>query len=287
MTRETILVEASEGVATITLNRPQRLNAYTAQMGAELFDELRRFDEDDTVRAIIVTGAGRGFCAGADLERGGETFAGERTWGEPGKLEARVQPWSMRKPVICAINGPAVGIGATLPLWWDIRLASDQARIGFVFTRRGIVPEANSTWLLPRLIGMSRAMELMITGRILSAPEALEYGVVSRVVPHAELLATAREMALDIARNTAPVSVALVKRMLWHQLAEPDPRAAKAYEDALFFWSGKQPDAAEGVTAFLEKRAPRWTMSPTRHLPDEPLDDERSRGEPGPATHGP
>src|SRR5262249_33877692 len=159
----------------------------------ELFGAIDELDRSDEVRAIVITGAGRAFCAGADLAAGGATFAGGAdTWAKARALEAKVRPWKLRTPIIAAINGPAVGIGATLPLRWDTRLAPARARLGFVFPRRGIVPEANSTWILPRLIGFSRAMELLVTGRILSATEALEQGLVSRVVPHDELLAAAR-----------------------------------------------------------------------------------------------
>ncbi len=265
---ETLELETGEGIATLTLSRPDRLNAYTVEMGVELFRTLGELDRDDRVRAIVITGAGRAFCAGADLAAGGATFAGERSWEAAGRYEAQVRPWNMRTPVIAAINGPAVGIGATLPLQWDIRLASERAKIGFVFTRRGIIPEAGSTWILPRLVGMSKALELLVTGRILGAEEALDYGLVSRVLPHDDLLPAARELALDIARNTAPVSVAITRRLLWRQLLEPDPLAGKALEDELFEWVGKQPDAAEGVRSFLEKREPRWSMSPTRDLPE-------------------
>ncbi len=218
---------------------------------------------------MIVTGAGRAFCAGADLGAGGATFAGERPWERAAALEAKVRPWNMNTPVIVAINGPAVGVGATLPLSWDIRIASERAKLGFVFTRRGIMPEANSTWLLPRLIGAAKALDLLISGRILSAVEALEYGLVSRVVPHETLLEEALRIARDIAENTAPVSVAVTKRLVWRQLFELDPRAAKKEEDLLFHWIGKQADAAEGVTSFLEKRAPDWKLKKSSDLPPE------------------
>lgn len=269
---ETLELEVGEGIATITLSRRDRLNAYTVGMGVELFRTLGELDHDDAVRAIVVTGAGRAFCAGADLAEGGDTFAGERTWDEAGRYESKVRPWNMRTPVIAAINGPAVGIGATLPLHWDIRIASDRARIGFVFTRRGIIPEAHSTWILPRLIGMSKALELLISGRIVDADEARDYGLVSRVVPHDKLMPAVRELALDIAKNTAPVSVAVTRRLLWRQLLQPDPLAGKLLEDELFEWIGKQPDAAEGVNAFLDKREPRWSMSATRDLPESIAD---------------
>lgn len=263
----TLRVEVKDRVATITLDRPDRLNAYTVEMGVELFGTLVELDADDGVRAIVITGAGRGFCAGADLAGGGSTFAGENTWERAAELEARVRPWNMRTPVIAAINGPAVGIGATLPLHWDIRIASERARIGFVFVRRGITPEAASTWILPRLVGMSRALDLMITGRILDARETLEYGLVSRVVAHEDLLASALATARDIATNSAPLAVAVTRRLLWRQMLSSDPAAAKAYEDELFRWIGKQPDAAEGVNAFLEKREPRWSMSAAHDVP--------------------
>src|SRR6266705_1849939 len=203
-----ILLEVSEGVALVTLNRPERLNAYTPTMGHELAEAFAACDADDAVRAIVVTGAGRGFCAGADLARGGASFdrdaAAEYERGTPAdepwrKPRRAVAAWDVRKPIIAAINGAAVGVGATLPMQWDIRIAAESARIGFVFVRRGVVPEALSTWTLPRLVGMSRAAELLLTGRMLSAREALEFGLVSRVVPDPELLPTARAMAAEIA----------------------------------------------------------------------------------------
>ncbi len=268
MAHETIRTEVKDSVGTIWLSREERLNAYTAQMGAELFGQMHEWDMDDSVRAIVITGTGRAFCAGADLSSGGDTFAVDGKWEAARANEIKVQPWNMRTPVIAAINGAAVGIGATLPLQWDIRIASDKAKIGFVFTRRGILPEAHSTWILPRLVGMSRAMELLITGRILPAQECLEFGIVSRVVPHDDLLDEAQALGREIATQTAPVSVAIVKRLLWRQILELDPTKGKAIEDELFFWSGKQPDAAEGVSSFLEKRAPQWKMSAARDLPD-------------------
>lgn len=271
---KTLRVEVERQVATITLHRPERLNAYTVQMGAELFRTLHELDVSDEVRAIVVTGAGRAFCAGMDLQGGGDSFAVEGQFAETRRLERAVLPWNMNTPVIAAINGPAVGIGATLPLWWDIRLAAESARIGFVFTRRGITPELNSTWILPRLIGMSRAMEVLLTGRILSAAEALALGIVSRVIPDSELLSEAQALGRDIAEHAAPVSVAITRRLLWRQLQDMDPVRAKAREDELFAWCGRQPDAAEGIISFLEKRPPRWTMSAARDVPSALLDDE-------------
>jgi enoyl-CoA hydratase/carnithine racemase len=258
---ETIRIEESDGVATITLSRPNRLNAYTVGMGVELFGALHELDARDDVRAIVVTGEGRAFCAGADLDSDGSTFARERAWQAARELEEKTRPWNLHTPIIAAINGPAVGIGATLPLQWDIRIASERAKIGFVFTRRGISPEAHSTWILPRLIGAAKALDLLLTGRIVSAAEALELGIVSRVVPHDQLLEVAQGTGRDIARNTAPASVALTKQLVWRQLMQSDAEAAKRLEDAVFEWVGKQPDAREGVTSFLEKRAPAWTLS--------------------------
>jgi enoyl-CoA hydratase/carnithine racemase len=269
MNHQTIRTRVEGAVAVITLHRPERLNAYTAEMGAELFSAIEAYDRDDDIRAIVITGEGRAFCAGADLAAGGSTFAGDDTWRRAGDIEKKIRPWNRRKPIIAAINGPAVGIGATLPLHWDIRLASDRARIGFVFTRRGIVPEANSTWLLPRLVGVSQATEMLITGRIMDAEECLRRGLVSRVIPHEQLMDEAMALANEIATHTAPLAVAATRRLLWRQVLEDDPRRGRLLEDKIFHWSGKTPDAAEGVTAFLEKRSPKWSGKPSRDLPPE------------------
>jgi enoyl-CoA hydratase/carnithine racemase len=276
MSYSEILLDVADGVALVTLNRPERLNAYTPTMGRELGEAFAACDVDDGVRAIVVTGAGRGFCAGADLARGEGSFdraasaeyhapPPDRPWEKPHRP---VAPWDVRKPIIAAINGPAVGVGATLPMQWDIRLAGESARIGFVFVRRGVVPEALSTWTVPRLVGMARAAELLLTGRILSAREALEWGLVSRVVPDAELVPTARALALEIARETAPVSVAITKWLLWGMLNETDLARADDLDARAFWWSGTQPDAGEGIRAFLEKRSPRWGMRPSADMPE-------------------
>src|ERR1700740_1129816 len=224
---EQIATDLSERILTITLNRPERLNAWTATMCRELIDTFDRADADDDVAAIIITGAGRGFCAGADLEAGGDPVnarpvgaTDELPGDNGGQFTLRV--FNSLKPVIAAVNGPAVGVGATMTLPMDLRLASEQARMGFVFARRGIVPEACSSWFLPRIVGVSRAMEWVATGRVFDAQEALAAGLVRSVHPPEQLLGAARELAREIVDNAAPVSVALSRRMLWRMLgADP------------------------------------------------------------------
>ena len=266
MVHENILVDVKDGVAKITLNRPEKLNAFNVGMGAELTASFAEFDDNDEVRVIVVTGAGRAFCAGADLSTGGKTFdRTERPRPEPPRNFVR--PWNIKKPIIAAINGPAVGVGITLPMQWDIRVAAESARIGFVFVRRGVVPEALSTWTMPRMIGLARANELLLTGRIIGAREALEFGIVSHVWPDNEFMAKTMEMARDIAENTAPVSVAITKRLIYGLLAEPEAEKASQVDSRAFVWAGKQPDAYEGVTSFLEKRKPNWKMKPSKDFP--------------------
>ncbi len=273
MDYEQITTELSDHVLTITLNRPERLNAFTAAMGEELRAAFDQADADDDVRAVIVTGAGRGFCAGADLERGGETFT-KREHEDPdsvprdggGRLTLRI--FDSTKPVIAAINGPAVGVGATMTLPMDVRLASDTARIGFVFVRRGIVPEACSSWFLPRVVGISRAMEWVATGRVFDAEEALEGGLVRSVHPADELLDAARALAREIADNAAPVSVALARRMMWRMLGAEHPMLAHRADSRGMYYRGRSADAAEGITAFLEKREASFPDSVGDGLPD-------------------
>ena len=273
MSYEQITTEAADGVLTITLNRPDRLNAWTPTMGAELIAAFDAADGDDAVRAIIVTGAGRGFCAGADLQAGGSTFDWrERQDGDAvprdggGQFTLRV--FDCTKPVIAAINGPAVGVGATMTLPMDIRLAADSARVGFVFARRGIVPEACSSWFLPRVVGISRAMEWVATGRVFSAQEALEGGLVRSLHPQDELLDAARAIAREIADNTAAVSVALARRMMWRMLGAEHPMLAHRADSRGMFARGQSADAAEGITSFLEKRPPRFPDRVSDGLPD-------------------
>jgi enoyl-CoA hydratase/carnithine racemase len=270
---EQILYEVEEGVLTITLNRPERLNAWTPTMQAELIEAFDRADADDDVRAIVVTGAGRGYCAGADLQQGGSTFDWrERQAGEEiprdggGRFTLRV--FDCTKPVIAAINGPAVGVGATMTLPMDVRLAAEDARMGFVFTRRGIVPEACSSWFLPRLVGISQAMEWVATGRVFDAQEALSGGLVRSVHPGAELLDAARALAAEIAENTAPVSVALARRLLWTMLGAGHPMAAHRADSRGMFLRGQSADAQEGVTSFLEKRPASYPDRVSDGLPE-------------------
>ncbi len=272
MPYETLLTELEEGVLTVTLNRPDRLNAFTTQMMLDLLALADQVDGDDAVRAVIVTGAGRGFCAGADLGGGGGTFdaSGARPQGVPrdggGRVTTRL--YESTKPWIAAINGPAVGVGATMTLPMDVRIASETAKFGFVFARRGIVPEAASSWFLPRAVGISRAMEWVATGRVFSAAEALEGGLVSRVLPADELLPAARELAREIAVHTSAVSVALARQMLWRMLGADHPMEAHKVDSRAIFAMGQSPDAYEGVQSFLEKRPPHFTMRPSSDLPD-------------------
>ncbi|HEY1715803.1 MAG TPA: crotonase/enoyl-CoA hydratase family protein [Solirubrobacteraceae bacterium] len=273
MTYEQITTETADGVLTITLNRPDRLNAWTPTMGRELIAAFDAADADDAVRAIIVTGAGRGYCAGADLQGGGATFDWrERQAGDgiprDGGGQFTLRVFDCTKPVIAAINGPAVGVGATMTLPMDIRLAADDARIGFVFARRGIVPEACSSWFLPRLVGISRAMEWVATGRVFSAQEAHDGGLVRSLHPKDELLDAARALATEIAENTAPVSVALARRMMWRMLGAEHPMLAHRADSRGMFYRGQSADAAEGVTSFLQKRPARFPDRVSDGLPD-------------------
>jgi enoyl-CoA hydratase/carnithine racemase len=242
-------------------------------MGRELIAAFDAADADDAVRAIIVTGAGRGYCAGADLQGGGATFDWrERQAGDgiprDGGGQFTLRVFDCTKPVIAAINGPAVGVGATMTLPMDIRLAADDARIGFVFARRGIVPEACSSWFLPRLVGISRAMEWVATGRVFSAQEAHEGGLVRSLHPKDELLDAARALATEIAENTAPVSVAVARRMMWRMLGAEHPMLAHRADSRGMFYRGQSADAAEGVTSFLQKRPAQFPDRVSDGLPD-------------------
>jgi enoyl-CoA hydratase/carnithine racemase len=275
-----IAYEVADRILTITLDRPDRLNAFTYVMHEELLDAFDRADADDDVRAIVMTGRGRGFCAGADLGSGGATFdtgaddavvgqgsnAGAKHRDEGGLVALRI--FQLTKPIIAAINGPAVGVGVTMTLPMDVRLASESAKLGLVFARRGIVPEACSSWFLPRVVGISRAMEWTMTGRVFPASEALEAGLVRSVLPDDELLPAAYALAREIADNTSAVSVALTRQMLWRMLGAAHPMEAHRIDSAGIVYLGASADAREGVVAFLEKRAATFTMSPSSDMPD-------------------
>ncbi len=270
-----ILYDVEDNIATITLNRPDRMNAFTGTMMYELVDAFDQIDADDDVRAVIMTGAGRGFCAGADLGGGGETFARggsdiQTPQGVPrdggGIVSLRI--FECTKPVIGAINGAAVGVGVTMTLPMDIRLASDQAKFGFVFARRGIVPEACSSWFLPRVVGISRAAEWCYSGRVFPADEALAGGLVRSVHPADELLGVAHGIAREIADNTAPVSVALTRQMLWRMLGASHPMEAHRVDSRGIQSRGASDDAREGVDSFLEKRPAVYPVKVSDGLPD-------------------
>jgi len=266
-----IRTELASAVLTVTLNRPDRLNAYTGVMRDELVEVFEKADTDDGVRAVVVTGAGRAFCAGADLGGGGGTFdhanvnmASYRDGG--GRVTLAI--FRCRKPVIAAINGPAVGVGITMTLPMDIRIAAEDAKIGFVFARRGIVPEACSSWFLPRIVGISKAAELVYTGRIFRAEEEVRSGLFNHVVPASAVLPRALEIARESADNTSATSVALSKALLWHGLGDPDPQTAHLNDSKCIYWAGRNKDAYEGVSSFLEKRKATFTMSATTDMPD-------------------
>ncbi len=272
MTFREIRYAVADGVATLTLHRPERLNAVTSLMIDELVAALDAADGDDAVRALVVTGSGRAFCAGADLSGGARTFdaavrGGSADEHEDGGGRVTLRVFDMKKPVIAAINGPAVGFGATFILPMDVRIASTAARLGFVFSRRGVVPEACSTWFLPRLVGIARAAEWVYTGRVFDAEEARAGGLVSRVVAPEALLPAAYALAREIADHTSAVSVALARQMLWKLLGADHPMEAHRLDSLGMFWTGRAADAREGVAAFLDKRPARFTGRPSKDMP--------------------
>ena len=269
-----ILYSVNEHVATLTLNRPEKLNAFTVTMMREMIDAFGRVDADDDVRAVIVTGAGRGFCAGADLSGGGETFAHggsdqteERVIRDGGGMVS-LRIFECVKPVIAAINGPAVGVGVTMTLPMDIRLASTSAKFGFVFARRGIVPEACSSWFLPRIVGISQALQWCYSGRVFTAEEALAGGLVRSIHEPDDLLPAARAIAAEIADNTSPVSVALTRKMMWSMLTADHPMQAHRVDSRAINERGRSADAREGVESFLEKRPAKFADKVSEGLPD-------------------
>ncbi len=285
MAYEQIRYEVADNILTITLNRPDKLNAFTATMQRELIDAFDKADSDDTIRAIIVTGAGRAFCAGADLSSGADTFDrdarrgpvrrhpdGRVDYSDPqvrdGGGQVTLRIFKCLKPVIAAVNGPAVGIGVTMQLAMDIRIASEAARFGFVFSQRGIVPEAASSWFLPRIVGIAQALEWSFTGRVFPAQEALAGRLVSKVVPPDDLLPTARALAKEIAAKTAPVSIALIRQMMWRMLGADDPMEAHRVDSRGIYTRGRSDDVKEGVVAFLEKRPAQFRNKVSSDMPD-------------------
>lgn len=282
MAYSTLLYDVKDGVLTLTLNRPEALNAFNRDMMNEMIDALDKADADDNVRAIIVTGAGRAFCAGADLSSGGNTFNAEarpdrdsglnRDGG--GLLTLRI--FDCKKPMIAAVNGPAVGVGVTMQLPMDIRIASDNAKFGFVFARRGIVPEACSSYFLPRVVGISQALEWCYSGRVFPADEALRGGLVRSVHPKDELLAVANGIAREIADNTSAISVSLIRHMMWKMLGADHPMEAHKIDSRGIYHLGKSPEAKEGVESFLEKRPARFPGKVSKDMPSFfPWWDER------------
>jgi enoyl-CoA hydratase/carnithine racemase len=293
MAFETITYEVSEQILTITLNRPDKLNAFNATMMREMIEAFDAADGDDDIRAIIVTGAGRAFCAGADLSSGADTFdrdarrgpvkrlpGGRVDYSDPnardGGGQVTLRIFKCLKPVIAAVNGPAVGIGVTMQLAMDIRIASEDARFGFVFSQRGIVPEAASSWFLPKIVGISQALEWCFTGRVFPAQEALAGRLVSRVVPADQLLTTARGLAHEIASKTSAVSVALIRQMMWRLSGTDDPMEAHKVDSRGIYNRGRSGDVKEGVMSFLEKRPANFKDKVSSDMPDFfPWWDER------------
>ncbi len=278
MDYQQILYYVDEGILTITLNRPDKLNAFTAQMMREMIDALDRADADDGVKAIIVTGAGRGFCAGADLSSGADTFNADSATKKQTSDQAKsiadggglltLRIFDCLKPIISACNGPAVGIGATMQCAMDIRLASNSAKYGFVFSKRGIVPEACSSWFLPRLVGISQALEWTYSGRVFNADEALNGGLVRSLHEPEDLLPAARKLALEFADQTSSLSIALIRNMMWKMLGADHPVVAHNIDSRGVNAMGKSPDAKEGVSSFLEKRPADFPGKVSSEMPD-------------------
>ena len=274
MDYSTILYDLEDNVLLITLNRPEILNAFNRDMMAEMIDALNKADADDNVRAIIVTGAGRGFCAGADLSAGGNTFNAEARYDREnglhrdggGRVTLRI--FECKKPIIAAINGAAVGIGATMTLPMDIRLCSTKAKFGFVFARRGIVPEACSSYFLPRVVGISQALEWCYSGRVFPGGEALAGGLVRSIHEPDDLLAAAKVIAREIADNTSAVSVTLIRQMLWKMLGADHPMEAHKIDSRGIYFAGKAADAKEGVESFLEKRTAKFPLKVSEDMPE-------------------
>ena len=279
---ECILYDVKDKVLTITLNRPERLNAYTGQMQSNLIEAFDKAGKDDDIRAIIVTGAGRGFCAGADLGAGGNTFNREvrnnkgetegikddPEWMRDGGGRTTLAIFDCPKPIIAAFNGPAVGVGVTMTLPMDIRIASEEAKFGFVFARRGLVPEAASSWFLPRVVGINKALEWTFSGRVFSPEEAKEGGLIRSIHPADKLLEEANKIAQEIVENTSAVSVAMTRQMLWKLLGADHPMEAHKVDSRAIYELGQGGDAKEGVESFLEKRPPEFPSKVSEDMPE-------------------
>ena len=289
MNFETIKYEVKDKILTITLNRPDRLNAFTGQMMNDLISAFDSASNDDEVRVVIVTGEGRGFCAGADLGAGEATFnrdenprvkktegADDLEWLRDGGGRTTLAIYDCSKPIIAAINGPAVGVGVTMTLPMDIRLASEEAKFGFVFARRGLVPEAASSWFLPRIVGISKSLEWTFSGKVFDAEEALKGGLIRSIHSKESLLDEAKKIANEIIENTSPVSVSMTRQMLWKMLGADHPMEAHKVDSRAIYELGKGEDTKEGVNSFLEKRPPKFPSKVSKDMPDfYPWWDER------------
>jgi enoyl-CoA hydratase/carnithine racemase len=270
-----LIYSVSERVLTITLNRPDKLNAVDDFLGPEIIGALKSADMDDEIRVVIITGAGQAFCAGADLSAGATVFQKDAVrYGEEmesfrdGAGQMVIPIFRMRKPVIAAINGAAVGMGITITLPADIRICSEKAKMAFAFTRRGIMADGCSSWFLPRIVGVSKALEWILSGRVIKPQEALAAGLVSEVLPPEDLMPRARQLAIEIAVNTSAVSVALNRQLIWRMLGADSPLEANKLDSKLGYWTFKQADMIEGVESFLQKRPPDFKMKPSTDLPD-------------------
>ena len=286
---ETIKYEVKDKILTITLNRPDRLNAFTGQMMNDLISAFDSASNDDEVRVVIVTGEGRGFCAGADLGAGEATFNRDENprtkktddeenleWLRDGGGRTTLAIYDCSKPIIAAINGPAVGVGVTMTLPMDIRLASDEAKFGFVFARRGLVPEAASSWFLPRIVGISKSLEWTFSGKVFNAEEALDGGLIRSIHSKDSLMDEAKKIANEIIENTSPVSVSMTRQMLWKMLGADHPMEAHKVDSRAIYELGKGEDTKEGVNSFLEKRPPKFPSKVSKDMPDfYPWWDER------------
>ena len=274
MSERQILTQIEEGILTITLNRPEKLNAFTRDMQQQMLEALDEADANDEVRAVVVTGAGRAFCAGADLSSGGNTFDADARADRPSGLQPdgggvlTLRLYECRKPLIAAVNGPAVGVGVTMTLAMDIRIAAESARFGFVFARRGIVPEACSSYFLPRIVGISQALEWCYSGRVFPAEEALRGGLVRSLHAKDALLPEARRIALDIGENSSAVSVTLIRHMMWRMLGADHPMEAHKIDSRGIYQLGRGADVKEGVEAFLAKRPAKFKAKVSQDMPD-------------------